>query len=279
MGERAGAAASERYCRTRAEAADLVEARLLAHVEAGRRVLVGFDFPYGYPAGLAAALGERGRPWRAVWDRIGSAIEDDSTNANNRFAVARDLNIAIGGGPGPFWGGARPEHGPALTRSMRNLFAYPFPYAGGDLARLRATERAMGGVQETWKLAGVGSVGSQALVGIPRVRALRDHPRLARVSAVWPFETGFTAAPVPSEGPAVLHAEIWPGIVDAAALKAELNGGETIKDQAQVRLMCRWARDHDAAGALGGYFDPPGLGGSARAAAVAEEGWILGCLP
>lgn len=29
---------------------------LTAAVTAGRRVLLGFDFPYGYPAGFAAAL-------------------------------------------------------------------------------------------------------------------------------------------------------------------------------------------------------------------------------
>ena len=36
-------------------------------VAGGERVLVGFDFPYGYPAGFAAALDLTGPPWLAVW--------------------------------------------------------------------------------------------------------------------------------------------------------------------------------------------------------------------
>ena len=38
-----------------------------------RRVLLGFDFPFGYPAGFAARLGLTGPPWRAVWDEIAGA--------------------------------------------------------------------------------------------------------------------------------------------------------------------------------------------------------------
>ena len=42
--------------RTRAEAAGWLEARLAALANKGR-VLAGFDFPFGYPAGTAARLG------------------------------------------------------------------------------------------------------------------------------------------------------------------------------------------------------------------------------
>lgn len=38
-------------CPTRSEAVAHVRDRLLDHVAHRRRVLVGFDFPYGYPAG------------------------------------------------------------------------------------------------------------------------------------------------------------------------------------------------------------------------------------
>lgn len=280
VGERnRGSVESETYPRTRETATADVRERLVALVAAGRRVLVGVDVPYGYPAGLAAALGLRGaRPWRALWNHLGAAVRDAERNANNRFAVASGLNARIGGGPGPFWGCPPAAATPALTATMR-AFAFPYPTPAGPLARLRATERAIGGVQETWKLLGAGSVGSQALLGIPRVRSLRHDPALAEVSRVWPFETGFRARPLPPSGPAVLHVEIWPGILAPRLLAAEQERAGGIRDRAQVRLMCRWAAEHDAAGTLGAYLAPAGLAEPVRRAAVAEEGWILGRVP
>ena len=45
-------------------------------VRRGERVLAGFDFPFGYPAGFAARLGVAGsQPWRAVWDEIAAVVE------------------------------------------------------------------------------------------------------------------------------------------------------------------------------------------------------------
>ncbi len=272
MGERCGEDGDEKYCRTRHEATEHVRARLRHHVTGGRRVLVGFDFPYGYPAGLAARLGLSGAPWRAVWDTLADVVQDTPENASNRFAAAGGLNRRIGPGPGPFWGCPASQLHDGLTSRAKGLIAFPF----GDLAKLRRTEAAIAGVQETWKLSGAGSVGSQALTGIPRVRALRDDPQLAAVSRVWPFETGFTARPVPDRGPFVLHAEIWPGIVPAAEVGHETATTGAIKDQAQVRLMCRWAARHDADGALGAFFADPGLAPPDRARVDREEGWILG---
>src|SRR3989338_2371484 len=49
---------------TRSEARAAIATHLHGCVAAGRRVLVGCDFPYGYPAGLARALGREGPPWR-----------------------------------------------------------------------------------------------------------------------------------------------------------------------------------------------------------------------
>jgi hypothetical protein len=266
VGELWNGGASQLYFRGRAAATDRILRRLTAHAAAGARVLVGFDFPYGYPRGLARALGlNRSAPWRAVWDALGDAIADDAMNKNNRFDVAAQFNRRIAG-PGPFWGcpvgAARPE----LTATTKGLFE--FPVAG--LARLRATEAAMSGVQETWKLYGAGSVGSQALLGIPRVRELRDDPALMTISRVWPFEMGLTDNPSPGKGPFILHAEIWPGIV-------EVPDDARIRDETQVRLMCEWAADHDKAGTLGAWFAP--LLDPQTTAAVTEEGWILGCAP
>ena len=66
--------------------------------------MVGFDFPFGYPAGFAARLGLEGPPWRAVWDEIARLIEDDEGNRNNRFEVGAEFNRRVSGGRFPFWG-------------------------------------------------------------------------------------------------------------------------------------------------------------------------------
>ena len=52
--------------------------------------LVGFDFPYGYPAGSAAALGLTPDipAWLGVWREITNRIIDRDDNSNNRFEVA-----------------------------------------------------------------------------------------------------------------------------------------------------------------------------------------------
>lgn len=269
----------ETYVRTREGATEIVRGLLRDHVAAGRRVLVGFDFPYGYPAGFAACLATPEKPgWRAVWDFLGAHIVDTELNRSNRFSVASRANQMVGDGPGPFWG-CSPSHGDDqfLTRRRVGVFDYPFAGRFGPVARLRATEAAMPGVQETWKLLGAGSVGSQALLGIPRVRDLRDDSALGPISRVWPFETGFTSNPSRESGPYVLHAEIWPGIVDPVKL-ADLVAQGLIKDQAQVRLMCEWAACADSEGTLGRWFSRDVLPDGVDVDAVAgEEGWILGC--
>lgn len=55
-GDREGDAIEVINTRTRPAAFQLVLAKLLAAVHAGRRALVGFDFAYGYPAGLSRVL-------------------------------------------------------------------------------------------------------------------------------------------------------------------------------------------------------------------------------
>ena len=88
---------------TRAAARFAVREVLVAAVD--RRVLVGFDFPLGYPAGTAAAAGLEGAaPWRAMWDHLADAVVDDDRNRNNRFEVAAALNARISPSAGPFWG-------------------------------------------------------------------------------------------------------------------------------------------------------------------------------
>src|SRR5271154_6637740 len=72
---------------TRHAARLLLAEMLETATERGERVVAGFDFPFGYPAGFAARLGLAGMPWRATWDEIARLIEDRPDNDNNRFVV------------------------------------------------------------------------------------------------------------------------------------------------------------------------------------------------
>src|SRR5215471_2645302 len=81
---------------TRGKAELIIRDALRHFVAEGQRVLVGFDFPYGYPAGLAAALDLAGPPWRAVWQYLVAGVRDDGeTNASNRFEVAARINASL----------------------------------------------------------------------------------------------------------------------------------------------------------------------------------------
>lgn len=277
----AGSAPMVAYHRTRQLAFEHLAARLRFALAERRRILVGCDFPYGYPAGFAASLGDAAAaPWRITWERLAAAVQDGADNANNRFEVVNRWNAAIGSGlggsqlaggrPGPFWGHPTTLRFDALARKSPG-----FPYRlrnGRQLQRLRLCEARLPGTQETWKLFGAGSVGSQALTGIPRLIALRDAPDLAAHSRVWPFETGFTARPAGGEV-LIVHAEIWPGIV-GAGVEA---GKGAIKDAVQVEKLCEWAERRDAAGTLGACFaEPEGLTDAQREACLREEGWVLG---
>jgi hypothetical protein len=256
-------------------AAEAHLARLLEDlVREGQRTLVGFDFPYSYPRGFARALALDGDApaWRATWDHLVAQIEDGERNQNDRFGVASRLNARIGPGPGPFWGCSAGAETSFLQRRRKDRWEFPYPLpAGGKLERLRECEKRMRGVQETWKLLGAGSVGSQALLGIPVVARLRRRPALAARSHVWPFETGFTTERLRGDSPCIVHAEIWPGSVPLDS------GLHPVRDAAQVLTLARQLAILDSAGELPTWFrEPAGLDASSRAACIGEEGWILG---
>jgi precorrin-8X/cobalt-precorrin-8 methylmutase len=229
---------------TREEATERVRELLRQVVAAGQRVLVGFDFPNGYPRGFAdlVAPGD-GPPWRRTWDALVARVRDEGDNANNRFEVAAELNVDAG----PFWGcpGRKAQEALTVKRGIS------FPHHG--LPEFRAVERAVGGLQSAWKLYGAGSVGSQALLGIPRVASLRDDPELAPASAVWPFEPTLLAQ--------VVHVEIWPGLVEPTA--------RPVRDAGQVEALVRQWACLDEAGELGARFAAP-------PSSSIEEGWIFG---
>lgn len=250
---------------TRAQAFAELRQRLLGLVAADQRVLIGFDFPNAYPKGFARRAGFPGTPWRAVWDGVRDLIEDADDNANNRFEVAAELNRRVSDAAYPFWGCPPARTGPYL--SMRKT---PLHRTGGDVPERRICERYVPSTQPCWKLYTTGSVGGQALVGIPVMADLRDDPALADVSRVWPFETGM-ATPDLADAWRVMHAEIYPSMVKVTP------GPDQVKDALQVETIGRRFAEIDAAGALGPQFAGPAeLSKTERRLIEREEGWILG---
>jgi precorrin-8X/cobalt-precorrin-8 methylmutase len=248
---------------TRHEARLLLAGWLASARTNGERVLVGFDFPFGYPAGFAHTLGLSGPPWRAVWNELAGLIDDQEDNRNNRFKVALLLNerIASAGVRPPFWGCPVGFLGIPATR----------PVYGEELPERRLIDRRayMPGAQPCWKLAYPGSVGSQSLTGLPVVRALRDDPRWRDAARVWPFETGLR----PPATPAIVFAEVYPSLWRKEIAKS----ADQPKDKAQVRFVTRLFAERDRAGQLPElFFGDPRLRADERGVVETEEAWTLG---
>lgn len=237
------------YARTRADAMARIEAILQDALDKGDRVLAGFDFPFGYPTGFTTALtGQASAP--AVWDWLSTHIEDGNDNANNRFNVAKALNRRFPG-IGPFWGCPTaladtdlPDRGNARR--------------GHGITERRLVEAQVPRAQPVWKLFTTGSVGSQALLGLPRIQALLD--RFGNDISVWPFSHPDT--------PIVL-AEIYPSLLDEATQALAASAPDMTKDEAQVRTLAQ-ALHRLSPTDLQAAFD------AAPAEARSEEGWILG---
>jgi len=113
-GRRDNAALVTENVPTRHQARERLHAFFVAESAAGRAVLAGFDFAFGYPSGFAARLALSGAAWRAIWDLLTAEIQDAPDNKNNRFEVASRLNHRISGGHGPFWGCPASEIWPNL---------------------------------------------------------------------------------------------------------------------------------------------------------------------
>jgi precorrin-8X/cobalt-precorrin-8 methylmutase len=243
---------------TRAEAEAELLALLTAEAAAGRRTLVGFDFPFGYPEGFAeTAFGAPG--WRAVWGALCELVQDRAANFNNRLAVAAEINRRLPG-DGPYWG-----HPP--SQRHEGLPALKPRDADPALPEWRAAEaeaRARGAQPKScWQLNGAGAVGGQVLTGIPAVARLRGA--LDGAAQVWPFETGLAAPDA-----VVVFAEIYPSLVDLDPEPQE------VKDAAQVRATAAHFAALDVAGRLAPLFAAPGAEAGVRPAVALEEAWILG---
>jgi precorrin-8X/cobalt-precorrin-8 methylmutase len=239
--------------------------QLTAAVRADERVLVGLDFPYGYPAGFATSLGLEGEPWKGVWAYLDRQIRDDERNVSNRFEVADRVNRRLGR-HAPFWG--RPQHLVLPALPFRKEVAYLGPDESDGLSEWRQAEdelhRLKKRPQPVWKLAGAGAVGSQSLVGIPVVHHLREHEALRDFSQVWPFE--LQVPNLPSGVPAVVHAEIWPSIVPFAHQVG------SCPDEQQVRAVVDHLRQLDQTDQLVELIAAAPDSSAVRR----EEGWVLG---
>ena len=228
------------------------------------RALVGFDFPLGFPRGFAGALKLKGEPWRAAWDELGKRVVDKPTNVNNRFNVAAQLNRLLTDGPFPFWGAPPKDVQTTLLATKSRA------HGAGDLPEFRHADLAAKGAASIWKTYYNGSVGGQAIMGIPLVRRLKDAR--GEAARVWPFETGFRGlTEADLAGVEVVLAEVYPSMHKVQALPGE------VKDQAQVRTTAEHFARLDEAGKLGDIFGPAkGAAAEAVLDAEREEGWILG---
>jgi molybdopterin molybdotransferase len=235
------------YLRNRAVAGEWLADLLDAELRAGRRVLAGFDFPFGYPAGFAERLTGRADAL-AVWGWMAEHLED-APAGNNRFELAGRIN-GMFPGVGPFWFNAGAQEIPHLPRKGRAR-------DGHGMAERRAVELMAKGSFTCWQMGGAGAMGSQVMTGMAALEQLRRA--FPGQVAVWPFE--------PLDRP-VAFVEVWPSLLDRAVKAAMREGG--IRDAVQVRVLARAVAAAARDGRLAALLD------AVPEEARREEGWILG---
>jgi hypothetical protein len=130
-------------------------------------------------------------------------------------------------------------------------------------------ETKRGRPQPVWKIAYAGAIGGQTLTGIPALERLREKFSALKV---WPFEIPLAKLDESGlEGVRILVAEVLPSLNSTRPEATE------IRDEAQVRSLSEALAERDASGKLGALFAGQApLKESQKAAAAAEEGWILG---
>lgn len=241
---------------TRHEAMAILTDRLLAVQAAGQRVMLGLDFAFGYPEGAAAAIAD-GPDWQALWAHLASVVVDNPDNTSNRFHVAAAINSRLAAPH--YWG--HPHQHRYDNLNPRRPTAYP------TIPERRRAEVLARSAQPVWKLTGAGSVGSQSMLGIARLEALRHHPALGPDIAIWPFETAF--ADVLTRP--ITVTEIYPSLFSLD------DPSVTPKDRGQVETCVRRFADLDTAGDLRAYLSgPTSFSPGERNIILLEEGWIAG---
>jgi hypothetical protein len=240
LGQIDASGATSTYHRSRASAETAIEAAIDTALVGKTRLLIGFDFPMGYPSGFAARL--TGKPTaRAVWSWLNAAIQDGPNNQNNHFQVASRINKIFGNGP--FWGRPASLDLPDLPAKKT------VDYAALGLKERRSVETLVPRAQPVWKLYTTGAAGSQGLMGQPMIYRLSQRPGVA----VWPFDA-------PGD---ITLAEVYPSLIAPAVTRDTA----PIKDEAQVRLLAQSLFSLSKQNRLAPLFD---------VASDQEQGWILG---
>ena len=200
----------------------------------------------------------------ALWDWLAARIVDDEHNANNRYAVAAEINRRYPG-VGPCWG--RPA---TWTYPDVPTRAHARTHRAAQPAERRIADKHAKGAKTVWQLAYTGSVGSQVLLGLPALDRLRTTPSIAGGVAVWPFEGGLAVPDKP-----VVLVELYPSLLRAAVARHATRA--EIHDRAQVRVNARAFASLDAAGGLAPLFlGSPALTRCERRLIETEEAWVLG---
>ncbi|KIC24603.1 MULTISPECIES: molybdopterin-binding protein [unclassified Leisingera] len=245
---RGGIAEQPVYCRSRIEAEAWISRFLAAEQAAGRRVLAAFDFPFGYPRGLARRITGSNDPF-ALWAWLEERIEDAQNGNNNRFDVASEMNRQFAGA-GPFWGKPDEKAWPDIPYRKVGL-RYE------DVAERRRADLAAKASSSCFQLFFNPTVGSQVLMGLPVLQRLR----LRHMVAVWPFQNIADAQ--------IVFAEIWPGLIEPAVKAAmAVAGRDEIRDRVQMRLLSQ-ALSRLPAQELAAML-------AAAPDEAQEEAWILG---
>nr|WP_170506979.1 gephyrin-like molybdotransferase Glp [Ruegeria arenilitoris] len=234
-----GRAEEPTYLRNRKIAEQWLHDLIADEIASGRRLCLGFDFPFGYPKGFARALTGSDDPLR-LWDWFESRIED-SPKANNRFDLAGEINRRFGG-KGPFWfNGLRR----GIDGLPKNKADYHNPFPERRCVELNPETK---GSFTCWQMGGAGAVGGQVMTGLPVLARLR-RAFTGQIS-VWPFE--------PLDTP-VAFVEIWPSLTLGAGPKDRIKDAWQVE---QVALSLAGMRPEELANHLN--------------VNAAEEGWILG---
>lgn len=254
---------------TRAKALEELTDLLGRCLKRGDRVLMGVDFPLGFPAGTSSALKLKGdAPWRSIRDFLLKEMKDKPDNSNNRFSLAAQMNRRMSDGPFPFWGCSKKDE--LTTLSLKKSREHgPKDVTEYRISETFAADSRKARPQPVWKIAYAGAVGGQTLTGVPAIERLREKfPALK----LWPFEIPFAKLDEEALGDArIVVAEIYPSLVATTA------GANEIKDEAQVRTMAEWFAERDANGKLPALFASEAkLTDAQKTKVTQEEGWILG---
>ena len=238
--QRGGTSEEPRYFRNRQLVTTWLEDTLQAELDAGRRTMVGFDFPFGYPAGFGKHLTGNDDPF-ALWAWL-AAMVVDTPKENNRFDVAGQINADLPG-IGPFWGNG-------LQRDISDLPRKGTARRAGLFPEKRAVEMTpeAKGAFTCWQLSGAGAVGSQVIMGLPVLHHLRQ--RFTGKVSVWPFEKLTTE---------IAFVEIWPTLFAGPAPDHMIKDAHQVQATAKAIAAMNLTPDHAKVA-----IDAP------------IEGWILG---